>query len=288
MPSTCAPTALARSAGHPRRRERDEVLEHDVVEDPAERRTWRRTASTGRRGACGVVDGSARVGLVVVSALLLLALTAEAYYIFVHKRRPPSPTWPRLRRPPPASFSSSSASRSRPRSLPPSRSRTRTPESQLMRLGNLVGPPRLLFTIKEETKEDLIESDDGRSRCGRSRSLADLLHCPGTPFLTPASSPAPPPVAAEDNSYNPLFESPMASPGPAPPPAVSPPPKFQFLKDAEEKLYRRALAEEAMRTRTSPSPVAGDEEGGYITIMVGKNNRVIPLPSPPPDGGGHQ
>ncbi|TVU23245.1 hypothetical protein EJB05_25598, partial [Eragrostis curvula] len=107
-----------------------------------------------------------------------------------------------------------------------------TVEAQLMRLGNLVGPPRLLFTIKEETKEDL-ESEDGRSR-----SLADLLHCPGTPFLTPASSPAPPSVAAADNSYNPLFESPMASPGPAPP-AVSPPPKFQFLKDAEEKLYRR-------------------------------------------------
>ncbi|TVU23247.1 hypothetical protein EJB05_25600, partial [Eragrostis curvula] len=112
-----------------------------------------------------------------------------------------------------------------------------TVEAQLMRLGNLVGPPRLLFTIKEETKEDL-ESEDGRSRCGRSRSLADLLHCPGTPFLTPASSPAPPSIAAADNSYNPLFESPMASPGPAPP-AVSPPPKFQFLKDAEEKLYRR-------------------------------------------------
>ncbi|TVU23230.1 hypothetical protein EJB05_25583, partial [Eragrostis curvula] len=249
------------------------------------------------------------VGLVVVSALLLLALTAELYYIFVHKRR--------LRRRAAAISDVASSPSSSSRELlqlfcfkkPPALASTftvqdphasgaavsvavgddddddETVEAQLMRLGNLVGPPRLLFTIKEETKEDL-ESEDGRSRCGRSRSLADLLHCPGTPFLTPASSPAPPSIAAADNSYNPLFESPMASPGPAPP-AVSPPPKFQFLKDAEEKLYRRALAEEAMRTRRSPSPVAGDEEGGYITIMVGKNNRVIPLPSPP-GGGGHQ
>ncbi|TVU23311.1 hypothetical protein EJB05_25667, partial [Eragrostis curvula] len=256
------------------------------------------------------------VGLVVVSALLLLALTAELYYIFVHKRR--------LRRRAAAISDVASSPSSSSRELlqlfcfkkPPALASTftvqdphaagaavavavgddddddETVEAQLMRLGNLVGPPRLLFTIKEETKEDL-ESDDGRSRCGRSRSLADLLHCPGTPFLTPASSPAPPSVAAADNSYNPLFESPMASPGPPPPPAVSPPPKFQFLKDAEEKLYQRALAEEAMRTRRSPSPqtlspATGDEEGGYITIMVGKNNnRVIPLPSPP-GGGGHQ
>uniref|UniRef100_N1QT33 Uncharacterized protein n=1 Tax=Aegilops tauschii TaxID=37682 RepID=N1QT33_AEGTA len=150
-------------------------------------------------------------------------------------------------------------------------------EAQLRGLGSLVGPPRLLFTIKEETKEDL-ESEDGRSRCGRSRSLGDLLHCSETPYLTPASSPLPP---AMEKSYNPLFESPAASPAAV---AASPPPKLQFLKDAEEKLYRRALAEEAKRARgsPSPSPAAGEEDGGgYITIVVGKNTRVIPLPSPP-------
>jgi hypothetical protein len=81
-----------------------------------------------------------------------------------------------------------------------------------------------------------------------------------------------------ERSYNPLFESPAASPTIA----KSPPPKLQFLKDAEEKLYRRALEEEAKRAaRGSPSPVAGEEDGGYITIVVGKNTRVIPLPSPP-------
>ncbi|KAL6653531.1 hypothetical protein ACP70R_008455 [Stipagrostis hirtigluma subsp. patula] len=256
------------------------------------------------------------VGLVVVSALLLLALTAELYYIFVHKRR-------QRRRAAAISDAASSPSSSSRELLqlfcfkkPPALASTyavqepaaavavavgegeddddddETVEAQLMRLGSLVGPPRLLFTIKEETREDL-ESEDGGSRCGRSRSLGELMHCSDTPFLTPASSPAPPPAAAAaaDNSYNPLFESPAASPGPAP--AVSPPPKFQFLKDAEEKLYRRALAEEAMRARRSPppqtpSPAAGEEDGGYITIVVGKsNNRVIPLPSPP-TGGGHQ
>ncbi|GJN05184.1 hypothetical protein PR202_ga22792 [Eleusine coracana subsp. coracana] len=246
------------------------------------------------------------VGLVVVSALLLLALTAELYYIFVYKRR--------LRRRAAAISDAASSPSSSSRELlqlfcfkkPPAMASTytvhqephstgtavaltvdddddddETVEAQLMRLSSLVGPTRLLFTIKEETKEDL-ESEDGRSR---SRSLGELLHCPGTPFLTPATSPAPPSVAATDNSYNPLFESPMASPTSLVAPAVSPPPKFQFLKDAEEKLYRRALAEEAMRTQRSS--VAGEEDGGYITIVMGKNNRVIPLQSPP-GSGAHQ
>ncbi|CAO1940222.1 unnamed protein product [Urochloa humidicola] len=247
------------------------------------------------------------VGLTVVSALLLLALTAELYYIFVHKRR-------QRRRAAAISDAASSPSSSSRELLqlfcfkkPPALASTyavheppsavavavagggvdgddddETVEAQLMRLGSLVGPTRLLFTIKEETREDL-ESDDGRSR---SRSLGELMHCCSEttpPFLTPRASPSP---AAMDNSYNPLFESPAASPGPPLAPAVSPPPKFQFLKDAEEKLYRRALAEEAMRARRSPPqqqqpalPVAGGEDGGYITIVVGKNRQVIPLPT---------
>lgn len=241
------------------------------------------------------------VGLTVVSALLLLALAAELYYLLVHKRR-------HRRRAAAISDAASSPSSSSRELLqlfcfkkPPALASTyaqeprqavaevvdeeeeedddETVEAQLMRLGSLVGPPRLLFTIKEETKEDL-ESEDGRSRCGRSRSLGDLLHCSETPFLTPASSPLPP---AMEKSYNPLFESPAASPA-AVAVAASPPPKLQFLKDAEEKLYRRALAEEAKRARGSPSPAAGEEDGGYITIVVGKNTRVIPLPSPPAPG----
>ncbi|XP_006663127.2 uncharacterized protein LOC102702225 [Oryza brachyantha] len=243
------------------------------------------------------------VGLAVVSALLLLALTAELYYLFVYKRR--------LRRRAAAISDAASSPSSSSRELlqlfcfkkPPALASTyaqephageamvavavddddESVEAQLMRLGSLVGPPRLLFTIKEETKEDL-ESEDGRSRCGRSRSLGELLHSSETPFMTPAASPSPlPPM---DKSFNPLFEATAAvSPTAV---TVSPPPKFQFLKDAEEKLYRRALAEEVMRARRSPqtrSPAAGEEDGGYITIMVGKNNKIIPLPSPPSNGG---
>lgn len=239
------------------------------------------------------------VGLTVVSVLLLLALAAELYYLLVHKRR-------QRRRAAAVSDAASSPSSSSRELLQlfcfkkqPALASTYaqdaragdaavaegvdededddgddTVQGQLMRMGSLVGPSRLLFTIKEETREDL-ESEDGRGRCGRSRSLGDLLHCPETPFLTPVSSPLPPTM---EKSYNPLFESPVASPAAV---AKSPPPKLQFLKDAEEKLYRRALAEEANRARRSPSPVAGEEDCGYITIVVGKNTRVIPLPSPP-------
>ncbi|KAK4718598.1 hypothetical protein R3W88_016936 [Solanum pinnatisectum] len=68
-------------------------------------------------------------------------------------------------------------------------------ESELMRLHNLCGPPRFLFTIKEETKDDL-ESEDGKSRsrtCSRNKSFSDLI-------LTPLSSP---PIKSQNlDSYN--------------------------------------------------------------------------------------
>ncbi|EES19379.1 hypothetical protein BDA96_09G114000 [Sorghum bicolor] len=268
---------------------------------------------------------SVGVGLAVVSSLLLLAITAELYYIFVHKRR-------QRRRAAAISDAASSPSSSSRELLqlfcfkkPTSAAlastyavpepavavavavgvsgdgggadddEDETVEAQQMRLGSLVGPTRLLFTIKEETREDLESEDRGRrsQNRSRSRSLGELLHCAETPpFLTPRTSPSPLHTAAMNNSNNPLFESPAASPGPGTAPAVSPPPKFQFLRDAEEKLYRHALAEEeAMRARRSPrSPAAtAEEDGGYITIVVAKNNPAIPMPSPPAcaAAGGH-
>ncbi|OVA18335.1 hypothetical protein BVC80_1835g773 [Macleaya cordata] len=181
-------------------------------------------------------------------------------------------------------------------------------EAELMRLHNLSGPPRLLFTIKEETKEDL-ESEDGRSRGNKkvSRSLADLLVAVETPFLTPMSSPRllTPPLTPIDSynqhGFNPLFESSVD-------PEMckrrsSPPPKFKFLKDAEEKLYRKRLIEEAKkrvsveddRVRASPTPsmVSNEEDGSLITIIVDKNkdreldhhhqnsSQILPLSSSP-------
>ncbi|KAF9665504.1 hypothetical protein SADUNF_Sadunf16G0129700 [Salix dunnii] len=129
-------------------------------------------------------------------------------------------------------------------------------ESEIMRLHNLCGPPRFLFTIKEETKEDL-ESDDGKTRGDRSRegsrtrSLSDIMVTIDTPSrLTPLSSPClkPPPFNVFDSyhhhGFNPLFESSVEAELSRL--RSSPPPKFKFLRDAEEKLFRR-LIEEAER-----------------------------------------
>nr|AFK46332.1 unknown [Lotus japonicus] len=136
-------------------------------------------------------------------------------------------------------------------------------ECELMRLHNLAGPPRFLFTIKEESKEDL-DSEDGRSRKGsRTRSLSDIMVATiDSPFLNPvASSPLKCSLDGLDSfkhqGFNPLFESSMES-------ELnrfrsnSPPPKFKFLRDAEEKLYRR-LIEEAQRKAKANGSVAESE-----------------------------
>ncbi|GMH12291.1 hypothetical protein Nepgr_014132 [Nepenthes gracilis] len=125
-------------------------------------------------------------------------------------------------------------------------------ESEITRLQNLAGT-RFLFTIKEETKEDL-ESDDGKSKGDRSRkgsrtrSLSDLMFAVETSFLSPLSSPPLMASAALDSlhpytrhGFNPLFESSVDAELNRL--RASPPPKFKFLRDAEEKLYRRLLEE---------------------------------------------
>ncbi|KAK2653538.1 hypothetical protein Ddye_013394 [Dipteronia dyeriana] len=135
-------------------------------------------------------------------------------------------------------------------------------ETQLMRLHNLLGPPRFLFTIIEETKEDL-ESEDGKSRGdnkksrkgSRSRSLSDLLLTVETPYMTPLASPpsftplTPPPPIMNQHGFNPLFES--STDAEFNKIRSSPPPKFKFLQEAEEKLYRRKLIEEELMMELS-------------------------------------
>lgn len=117
-------------------------------------------------------------------------------------------------------------------------------ESELMRLHGLAGPPRFLFTIKEETKEDL-ESDDGKSR---SRSLNDLMAAIDTSLLAPLDS-------CKHQEINPLFES-SSTELELYRFKSSPPPKFKFLRDAEEKLYRRMI-EEAEKNSASVIESAG-------------------------------
>lgn len=179
-------------------------------------------------------------------------------------------------------------------------------ESELMRLHNLAGPPRFLFTIKEETKEDL-ESEDGKSRKGsRTRSLSDLMVAIDTPFLTPvASSPLKSPLNPLDSykhqGFNPLFES-LSEP------EInrfrsSPPPKFKFLRDAEEKLYRRiieeahkraqsnqgSVSESGLKESPNPTTVIDERDGSFLRLIKNKErdqrevqqHQVLPLASSP-------
>ncbi|OIW03964.1 hypothetical protein TanjilG_30240 [Lupinus angustifolius] len=129
-------------------------------------------------------------------------------------------------------------------------------ESELMRLHNLAGPPRYLFTIKEETKEDLEGEDEEKSRTKkgsrrrRRRSLSDLMLLIDTPLSTsPLKSFLHPLDSYKQQGFDPLFESSSAkselsnmfSPS-------SPPSKFKFLKDAEDKLYTRLVEEIRKKT----------------------------------------
>ncbi|GFZ14905.1 putative membrane lipoprotein [Actinidia rufa] len=89
------------------------------------------------------------------------------------------------------------------------------------------------------------------------------------------------------HGISPLFRSPIRS---------SPPPKFKFLKDAEDKLYRRRLVEEAEKVAKAPSApelLKDVEDGSFITLnIVGKDeerelnhhsssSQVLPLSSSP-------
>ncbi|XP_052184320.1 uncharacterized protein LOC127796291 [Diospyros lotus] len=159
-------------------------------------------------------------------------------------------------------------------------------ESEIMRLHNLCGPPRFLFTIKEETREDL-ESDDGKSRGDRSRrgsrtrSLSDFLVAVETPNLTPLASPtlkAHPLDSYSHHGFNPLFES--FTEAELNRLRSSPPPKFKFLRDAEEKLVRKLMEEAEKRgfkhggyiqDSVVKAPPSEEKEGSFIQIIVGKN-----------------
>lgn len=159
-------------------------------------------------------------------------------------------------------------------------------EAELLRLQNLCGLPRFLFTIQEETKEDLESEDGQKSRKGsRSRSLSDTILSMETPFLTPFTSPSyftpltPMESLCNHNGFNPLYES--SSDAEFNKIRSSPPPKFKFLRDAEDKLQREKLLKDAenhwhKRERfVKDDEFLKDEENGssFITLIVSKNNK---------------
>ncbi|KAJ0245964.1 Transmembrane protein [Hirschfeldia incana] len=140
-------------------------------------------------------------------------------------------------------------------------------EAELMKLHN----QRFLFTIMEETKADF-ESDDGKSR-SRTRSLSDVpagvndCNTPGfTPLASPATLKSSPLGSYSHNEFNPLFETEgelefnkfFRS-------SSSPPPKFKFLRDAEEKLRRRMIEEAKRREQRQELSVAS--EGSFLKFI---------------------
>lgn len=100
---------------------------------------------------------------------------------------------------------------------------------ELMRLHNLNGPPRFLFTIEEETEEDL-----------GTKCLNDFL---ASTDLTPLASPN---LKAESldhscnvHNFDHLFESSVGAETSKL--RSSPPSNFKFLRDADEKWLRKLM-----------------------------------------------
>ncbi|CAH1434932.1 unnamed protein product [Lactuca virosa] len=119
-----------------------------------------------------------------------------------------------------------------------------------MRLHNLCGPPRFLFTINKETSLDM--ESEGR-RGSRTVSLSELLHTPDTPISLSHFKKATQGPNLEVY-MNPLYDfdskdfdfNKIRS---------SPPPTFKFLRDAEEKLLRRLMElEYEKRASLNPKP----------------------------------
>ncbi|KAK1415567.1 hypothetical protein QVD17_31350 [Tagetes erecta] len=138
---------------------------------------------------------------------------------------------------------------------------------------DLFVPPRFLFTIKEETKEDL-ESED-MSKIG-SRRISDVISL-DTPFYTPLASPAyfTPPITPGDYSYrtfSPLFQS--SSDSEFNRIWASPPPKFKFLRDAEDKLQRKMMTRFDKDDGNDDVVIKDEETGSFITLTVSNDKET--------------
>ncbi|PWA65443.1 membrane lipoprotein [Artemisia annua] len=270
-------------------------------------------------------SSSVGLGLSLVFGCLLLALIAELYYLLWWKKRVTnreiqescnSPAkeflylfcWKK-----PSSLSSTGLVTDTQVHEPQSASWFRphgqgfddiNVDNELLRLQGLAGPPRFLFTIKEETKEDMESEDKSKKGSSRGRSLSDVVFAVDTPFFTPLASPSfmnmtTPPITPRDSTYRPF--SPLrhsSSDAEFNRIWASPPPKFKFLRDAEDKLEKRKLIERfgvdgCVQKSDEYNGVKDDENGSFITLVVSKGNeighqfpssssQVLPLAASPP------
>ncbi|KAL1542210.1 hypothetical protein AAHA92_26337 [Salvia divinorum] len=171
------------------------------------------------------------LGLCIIFGSLLLALAAELYYLLWRKKKMNhAATHQETQTPQKRSNFSHILELCRG---PTSSSSVHEPQSKDLWLRkpfaeeSMGSFPRFLFTIAEETREDL-ESENG------GFNLSDLLQILETPFLTPAASPpyfTPPltPSLCGEWEGDAEFNRRRASP----------PPVFRFLREAEEKRRRR-------------------------------------------------
>lgn len=212
-------------------------------------------------------SSSVGLGLSLVFGCLLLALMAELYYLLWWKKRVPNREMYRESYSSPAREFFYMFCWKKPSSLASNGLTTDTQvhepqpnkdiwlrafgeqevvddsgiDSEVLRMQNQSVPPRFLFTIKEETKEDL-ESED-MSKIGSRRSFSDVVSV-DTPYFTPLASPLyfTPPITPGDytfRTFSPLFES--SSDSEFNRIWASPPPKFKFMRDAEDKLQRKLV-----------------------------------------------
>lgn len=223
---------------------------------------------------------SVGLALSIVFGCLLLALLAELYYLLWCKKR--TTTRPNLRDDYSTphtrellfifccSSTNPSSSFSSPKHIETQQQQQQQcpPDGYDVGFGN-VGPglvPRFLFTIMEETVEEM-ECEDGVSTKGKSLNDLFLNMESGStpPYLTPRASPSlftPPftPImescngrregissffeSSSDAEFNRLVRSsPLSSSHSPSSSSSSPLPGFKFLRDAEEKLYRRKAME---------------------------------------------
>ncbi|KAG6404455.1 hypothetical protein SASPL_136703 [Salvia splendens] len=182
------------------------------------------------------------LGLCIIFGSLLLALAAELYYLLWRKKNHQQTQTHQKR----SNFSHILQFCRGPTSS----SAVHEPQSKDLWLKkpfaeeNMGSFPRFLFTIAEETREDL-ESEDG------GFNLGDLLHILETPFLTPAASPpyfTPPLTPSFGGEWEGDAEFNRRR--------ASPPPVFRFLREAEEKRRRR---EEGGEER---------ENGEFIELVI--------------------